>query len=420
MTLHVSREQFNGSIPPHSKVLLFAYYYPPQNLSGAERPARLAKYLPEFGYEAVPITADCATEESAAHHWSTSAFGKIGWAIERFLLPHRERLPWVPFAVAEAARLRRQHAPVAIISTSPPITTSVAALLAKVRFGIPWIADFRDPLHGNPFRSAVYDSLLERAIFRHADHIIANTDAVAEGWRARYPQHRHKITTVWNGFDPEQPFGPAPLPERPCRLLAHVGGLYGGRTPKVLIDALERLFAAGALHPGGIRVEFTGQVEEHIRDHCRPLIDRGLLSAPGLHLPKEDAARAVAEADYLLLIDTNATGASLQLPAKIFDYIRAGRPILAITNENSPTHRILVSSGVPNTCIFPADAPAVVDGKVIAFFAQPSTPVRASEWFWQTFDGKRQAETVARLITALRRDSPAAATLKSMDDPAGR
>lgn len=94
-----------------------------------------------------------------------------------------------------------------LISTHPPVVTHLVALVLKRRFGRPWIADFRDPLWGNPvrtsYRAGLIDLIIECLVVRHADAAIANTDASAAMLVSRYPELSDKISTIWNGLDPE-------------------------------------------------------------------------------------------------------------------------------------------------------------------------------------------------------------------------
>jgi len=119
-------------------------------------------------------------------------------------------------------------------------------------------------------------------------------------------------------------------------------------------------------------------------------------------LPRPEALRIMAEADYLLLLDMVGT-AGYTVPAKLFEYLRIGRPILAVTPRDSPVEKILAMSGVPYRTIHPDDEPANIDEKVLELLQLPSEPVAPSSWFEETFDGRRQAGVLARLLDTLVR-----------------
>ncbi len=97
------------------------------------------------GVHAVPRKGAPASLASAASH--------AAYLIERAVLPYNDRLPWVPHAVHEGRSIYRKWPYSVVFSTSPPLATHLAALRLKRRFGVKWIADLRDPLCGNPFRT---------------------------------------------------------------------------------------------------------------------------------------------------------------------------------------------------------------------------------------------------------------------------
>jgi hypothetical protein len=316
----------------------------------------------------------------------------------------------VPHAVAAAERLLERGPIEAVISTSPPLASHFAALALKLRFGLKWIADFRDPLAGNPGRprrwAAPYDALLEHAMFHSADRIVAVTDTVAEGWKHKYPRWESKIHVIWNGFDPEDVPRAEHIPHRGYRELAHVGVLYSQRHPYRLTTTLDRLIRHGQIDPKSIRLRFVGPIQERERFEndpaCAALLQQGSMAIEGELIPRAEANQIIATSDFLLLIDiVNLSRAGYTVPAKLYDYIVVGRPILAITDRHSPVERILVQSGVPQVCLYHDDPEPELDHKLLHFLSLSSDPVSPSSWFLENFDGRRQGENLARLVTKL-------------------
>jgi hypothetical protein len=399
-------------------LILLAYYYSPANTSGAQRAVRLAKYLPRNGCQTTVICSSHDGEVSLPHVLHVPGYPArpthgAAWAgaLQR-VLPYNEQFPWVPHAVAAAGDLIRRRSASAILSTSPPLATHLAALWLKRRFGVKWIADFRDPLVGNPGRSRrwarPYDSLLQHLIFRSADGIVAVTDSVADEWRRQYPQWSHKIHLVWNGFDPEDAFGPAPLPVRPYRLLSHVGVLYAQRHPLPLLASFARLIGGGLLAPSSVRLRLTGPIQNQANLLASPgasiLLQAGCLEIRGDMIPRSDAMAEIATSDFLLLLDiVNLANKGYTVPAKLYDYVLAGRPILAVTDRNSPVQRILSGSGIRFTCLYHDDSAAAIDQKLLSFFQYPSDPLDPSPWFRSQFAGDQQAATLAALLNDLNR-----------------
>ncbi len=416
-------------------VLILATAFPPDAVSGAARPGRFAKYLPQFGYEPIVICQSGPGQvfgsESVRRVPPPTPGRKarlldgLGRLTQRFLLPYNDGLEWTAHLLAEAEALLARRPIAAVLSTSPPVATHLGALWLKRRHGLPWVADFRDPLWGNPFRSRrwpfPYDAPLERLLFRHANALIANTDQAAEMWRRRHRGLGSKVSVIWNGFDPEDRVEPFPPPPGERRVLAHVGTLYGRRHPGRLLGSLARLIDAGSLSPGQFRVRLVGPLEESwISEHrgaVEALRSRGSLEYDGRTVSPDEARRVGAQADYLLLLDLNEQDASLQVPAKLFEYIRLGRPILAFTGRQSPTERILRDSGVPYRVVPHGADDLEVDRQVRELFDLPTDPARPSPWFEEHFDGRNQTRALAAILDAARgRPAPSSAVKGRSED----
>jgi glycosyltransferase involved in cell wall biosynthesis len=401
-------------------VLIVAAAFPPDPLSGAARPGRFAKYLAGFGYEPIVLcqsSPDRAVGSPGVRRvpgpspgLKARALSGSGRFVQRYIVPYNDSLPWAAHALVEAEAVIGRHPVCAVLSTSPPVATHLVALWLKRRHGLPWVADFRDPLWGNPFRPRrwifPYDAMLERRIFRHADALIANTDTTAEMWRLRHPDAARKVNVIWNGFDPEDSIEVPPVADSGRRVLAHVGSLYGGRHPGRLLVSMARLIRRGELAADRLTVRLVGRIEDDcmrvIGEVAGDLKERGCLEYDGRSVPAEEARRASTEADYLLLLDLNEKATDLQIPAKLFDYIRIGRPILALTRNGSPTDRILRGSGVPCRIVDQDASEGEVDRALLGLLEMPPDPVRPSAWFEDQFDGKNQTRMLADIIHSLR------------------
>jgi glycosyltransferase involved in cell wall biosynthesis len=396
-------------------VVILAFYFPPDNLAGGARPFRFYKYLPRFGYETRVVTVAPQDETSSRGDIQYVPHprdrGKLPLLAERvarrFLAPNDDGISWYPYAAAAARRWIEHDGASVVLSTSPAVSTHLAAMRLKRRFGVKWIADFRDPIVGSPFRagSRRFDAFLEPRIFQHADALIANTDALERTWLERYPQHRQKISLLWNGFDPEEAIAAAPLPSRDHRVLTHTGDIYGQRHPGQLVAAITRLTGRGVLNPAQLRIQLVGRFHpEWLPEQAaqmQALVAAGRIDCSGEAVPRARAIEALAESDYLLLLDVSGPQAGLQVPSKTFEYLQIGRPVLTFTTRNSPLERILERSGIPGVCIYESDAPGTVDAKMMRFLRLPPDSVRAADWFWEQFDGLNQARQLAARIDQL-------------------
>lgn len=363
---------------------------------------------PEFSDPAVPAVRRVPSDPPS--EWA-SRRAELARLVQRYCLPYNEQLPWVPHAVEAAGRLIREHNIGALFSTSPPIASHLAALWIRRTYRLTWVADFRDPLAGNPFRTRRwlfhYDEPLQRHIFREAGAVTATTDTLAGQWKSAYPELQSKFHTIWNGFDPEGRIEPRPLVHRQRSVVAHVGNLYGGRHPGPILESLDRLILAGRLDPASILVRLVGPVEDNtflrFRDVWRRLEQLGCAWAGRSTVPKEQADQEMAEADYQLILDLNETGANTQLPAKIFDCLLTERPVLACTNRGSPLSQILPETRIDHLCLYPDSPQEEADAAILRFLAPGPRRTRPCDWFWRQFDGIAQ---VGQLAGLLRSSSP--------------
>jgi hypothetical protein len=127
----------------------------------------------------------------------------------------------------------------------------------------------------------------------------------------------------------------------------------------------------------------------------------GVLQFKNTLVPRSDALNETLEADYLLLLDLNEQNASFQVPSKLLDYIRTGKPILAYTPENSPVERILARSGIPHVTIDPRAADTISDQRLLRFLQIPPETHKASSWFEANFSAKALADSTATRLNAL-------------------
>ena len=399
------------------RVLLLAFFFPPEMVTGALRPYRFYKYLPEFGIEPWVITG--SEQNGALEHViqapaptrrpnRKTLLGATEKAMRLWVFPVDDAVMWPLSATRTAERLFKDVPIQAIISTFPPVNAHMTAARLHKRFKLPWIADFRDPLGGRPPASGLPDRVnwfLERQYVKHAEAVIAVSDVVRDEWQARYPQYSHKFRVLWNGYDPDEDLFALPLPLRQKHVMVHAGNLYWGRDPGSILRGLDRLLTAGRIERGSVAMRLLGDLDKRIVAEHAELFDRlraaDAIEIPGV-VPRDRALEELRTANSLLLLDmTHREGYTV--PAKLYEYVRVGRPILALTDVGSPTQRILAKSGIPHTIITKDDSDERVDEALLEFLRLPSDACRPSEWFAENFDGRRQAASMAELLRTLVR-----------------
>ena len=238
-----------------------------------------------------------------------------------------------------------------LFATSPPHSTLVVGYLLKKKFDIPLVSDLHDPWIGNPYResrSSLFSHLSERLhahILGETDHVRANTEALKDHLVTLLPACNKKITVGTCGF-PEligKCDGQLELGNGNIFTILHAGSLYGRRSPRKFLLALRRLAENGTFTSGGVRVRFFGPVTVPDKEF-RDLLSDGFLASmvETGSLQREACLREMCSANLLV---TFQQGTRLQVPAKIFEYLSIGRPMLTIADEGGATWEMIKREG---------------------------------------------------------------------------
>ena len=382
------------------KVLFVAYYFPPRGGAGVQRSLKFVKYLRRFGWEPTVLTT---TYESRAGAHDESLLAEVPEGTEIVEVPSRESLfvrmgslglgrltgltlrpdamvTWARAALPVAHRLCRE-APFDCVYTSvQPWSAGLVGLGLKRSLAVPWVSDFRDPwtesLHLEwPSRAHwLLDRKLEEVYLENADRTLVVTPTMKEEFLAGHPHIAPEtIEVLYNGFDRED--FEAPGGEDDGKFTIVFAGKFQydhGRASSRETFRL-RVRDLATFKPRNVRLdthspiyffkalaEFLSRDEER-RSRTRCIfagsIGRGNMSLAGQlgldevvenrgYLPHRDAVRLVKSADALLLpmFSTDDPAERVAYASgKVFEYIAAGRPILALTQEGDARDLALAS-----------------------------------------------------------------------------
>ncbi|WP_206832588.1 glycosyltransferase family 4 protein [Alicyclobacillus fructus] len=445
--------------------LIVCHDFPPVGGIGVQRPLKFAKYLGEFGWKVTVLTADhvySATpdpslldEIPADVHvvrvtdpvskqlarwsgrmveqnvpkgaqapaknrrplWKSIAWRVWKWAQSNALIPDESAL-WALRAGLVARRLIRQRGIDCMYTTSGPQSTHLAGLLATAFTRTPWIADFRDPwtdnlhFHHRGWRASV-ERRLERMVFSRASAIVAVTDGFWRLFATKYPHRALDIHVIRNGVD-EADFPPAPAHRRAARkpfTFFYGGILYPGRSADALFQAVHRLLESGQVSPDAIRLQFAGVLDYPGHHHHASLIRQlgleGVIEPLG-YLPRREALARLLAADAALLIGDQSEQAKDYVPGKLYEYLYAGRPILALLREGEAADLIRRErAGI----IAPPDDPAAISHAMLQLMTHPEAERRP----WNpAYSRRAQAQQLARLMDEVLSARAAASTAWSM------
>jgi glycosyltransferase involved in cell wall biosynthesis len=266
---------------------------------------------------------------------SSSGFAALRRLGEFFLVPDTY-VGWVPFAARAAERLCRAERFDVVYSTSPPDSSHLAARRAARAAGIPWVADCRDPwfnLRLRPTPTPVHRLLherLERSVSR-ADLVLVTTEAHERLLLDRYPWCR--IERIPNGFDEEDFAGEsgARPPAAPFTIM-HGGMLTLGRSTRPFLEGLAAFVHRVPAAAGNVRVVFIGPRESANEEWVRRFGLEKFVSFEDA-IPHRACIARETRSHVLLLIKHDDERYRGLVPGKLYEYVGARRPILAVAPE---------------------------------------------------------------------------------------
>jgi glycosyltransferase involved in cell wall biosynthesis len=402
---------------PRKNVLFVAYEFPPEGESGVQRSAKFVKYLPDFGYEPLVLTA---AEKNAERTSDDTLLADVrGRKIfrcrghERLLIqlpdkvrlfrrllkfsirPDRNLLAWVPSAQRMALKIADRY-PISVLYTSvSPFSSALLGYRLKKLLGLPWVVDFRDPWTDDIVRlwfsrlHRSYERHLERMVLQAADAIVVVTPTMRDLLIRRYRELAHKVYEICNGFDPEDfpSLGATPYNSRlqiGCtgRLIEYEREMVAGKlgplsrwwlshiafressvdlsthSPCYLLRAVRMLLDESPELEDKIVLSFAGIFREKNMELVRELGLQNVVSVKG-YLPHADSVRLLVESDVLFL-PMMAPGdgrRSYAYSGKLFEYLASRRPILAAVPEGDA--RDLITRARAGWCVDPRDVNAI-------------------------------------------------------------
>ena len=387
------------------KILIVSWYFPPFNTMGALRTGKLAKFLLESGHDvrvlcardlpfATTLPVQCPEERILrTRYYDINGFPKLVQRIRvrltgskqsgkerpdpatvaptsggathsrarpslaaRVLRVFRQayevvlnfpdpQLGWLPGGVLGGRNLLKNWQADVIFATAPPFTTLFVARMLARKFRLPMVAEFRDRWSEDPYseKSAWLLRLerrMENRLLREVRGLVTVSEPWAEAYRKRFSL---PVATVMNGYDPDE------FPEEydrgvsdPVRLrIVYTGILYPDRRdPSPLFAALKEMGAKA----DGVRVEFYG-ADPATLTALAESFDVARLVEIHDRVPYSESIRLQMQADVLLLMQWNDPREQGNVPGKLFEYIGARRPVLALGLADGVPARILAARG---------------------------------------------------------------------------
>lgn len=374
------------------KVLIISFYFPPNNAIGAVRIGKFAKYLPEFGWEPIVLTVNdirgltqtLPTEINETNVIRTPYFNLSGLFARRvsqkhniplsatkvqkgkkrslelrlldlgkpiYTLPVIEQIifdpmGWYSYAVRAALEIIRNNEIKMIFSTFGPSVPHLIASRIHKKTNIPWVAEFRDPWSFNEYGRQTqpfifFERQWEKQTLKNCDLLISVSELLAKKLEFL---HSKKTIVIANGFDEDDYKEQVPITTK--FTITYTGNVYTGkRDPSPLFQALKELHKKGIISPEDIEVRFFGQ---NINETIPALIEKydikAFVKIYGF-VPFRESIKRQRESTILLILSWNDPRDSGTMTGKIYEYIGAGRPILAVAFKGGEIDSLLQKTG---------------------------------------------------------------------------
>jgi glycosyltransferase involved in cell wall biosynthesis len=357
--MNLERPDFHCS--DRKKVLVIAYHFPPQTgSSGILRTLKFVRYLPELGYEPIVLTVNPRAYQKT-DGYLLSQIPEATIVQRAFAIDTRRHLAfrgsyfqfmalpdpiaaWIPAGILTGINLIRRHKIDIVFSTYPISGAHVIGRIVSRMTRRPWVADFRDHMWDETSQLSSSElklrQMIESATARCANHIVVTTDGMRRLFLDRYQELADdRVSVIENGFD-EYDFENITISKqanKPCRLI-HAGLLEPSfRDPIPFFHAVK--LSENKINQDDVVVDLLapGNEEKYQQEIVRLGLSNLIRILPAV--PYHEGLKKMAEADVLLLFQ--GPGYNELIPAKLYEYFRIGRPILAFAPEDSDTARLI-------------------------------------------------------------------------------
>lgn len=370
------------------RLLLISYVFKPEPSPGSLRAGALAKWLPGLGWEvdlvtrtppspapngrvivvphkpwierlrfeagirpdlwfrAPPLETHKAGVVEPPKHLSGRAYGVFRRTILQAATWPDRIWDWAPRVWPQVRDLVRSRPPDVVLSTSPPEISHFLARRVKRASQCAWIADLRDPWSDTELMAharwrRALDRLTERRILGDADTLVTVSEPIAERLRGIHPTK--KAIAILNGFDPELFPGPAVV-DRARFTVMYTGGVILGKHDVVTFLAGARRFVDGSGRGVPFSIRFLGEASQELRTRVE---EHGLGAITSLegrrpHEVAVESMRSTAVNLFLPWQDPSETGV---YSGKLFEYLGARRPILAVGPVTGVATELVESTG---------------------------------------------------------------------------
>jgi len=427
------------------KALIITYYWPPAGGSGVQRWLKFVKYLRNFDIEPVVFTVanpSYALEDNALKNdipkgievvkqaiWepnqllsffgnnnkdvsagflnpNPSIFGKMMQYVRaNYFIPDARKF-WIKPSVANLTNYLKTNHVDLIISTGPPHSVHLIAKGLKEKCRLPWIADFRDPwtaidyFHQLPLTKRAKDRhfKLEKEVVQGADAVLV----VGKTMQDNYLKLNPNTHVIYNGFDTSSEIKESMALDTEFTM-THIGLMNNDRNHAILWEAISELCCENVEFKADFKLKLIGKVATEVLESIHDFGVEDLVEMIN-YVPHERVLAYQQESQVLLLSVNNVPSAKGILTGKIFEYLNANRPIVALAPTDGDLAAILSQSNA-GVCINFDDKSALKTSLLDLYTSYKNGTLKSTTTNVDQFHRKSLTKTLSELICTLVQDN---------------
>ncbi|MFC4220388.1 glycosyl transferase family 1 [Flagellimonas marina] len=367
------------------KVLVITYYWPPAGGPGVQRWLKFTKYLPEFGFQPIvyipenpsyPIVDENLINEipediqilkqpiQEPYGWASLLSKKktktissgiiqeknpsflekvLLWIRGNFFIPDA-RKSWVKPSISYLTKVISDENIKTVITTGPPHSLHLIGLGLKENCSIQWITDFRDPWTSIGYHKKLRLSKssqrkhkqLEAKVLNTADKILVTSNLTKQEFETITDK---PIKVITNGYDDKL----KPVSLDSGFTISHMGSLLTGRNPIALWKVIQELVQENKAFKNAVQIQLAGVVGEEVLQSITEYGLESYVKSLG-YLSHDDVLEVQQKSQVLLLLEIDSEETKGIIPGKLFEYLNAKRPILAIGPEGWEAGKLVIQT----------------------------------------------------------------------------
>ncbi len=394
------------------KVLIITYYWPPSAGSGVQRWVKFAKYLPHYGWDPIiftPENPDFSVKDetllkdispdlevlkfpiwepyqlqriisgrgSAAKPADALEKKKKGfldhisiWLRGNVLVPD-PRVFWVKPAVRFLTEVIKTNKIDVVITTGPPHSLHLIGEKLKYKTGVKWLADFRDPwskwefldtLYMTPFIRNIHRKL-EKSVLKNADSVITISNTFKKDFEELVSR---RVNVITNGFDPDDFNTSGNVEPSDKFLISHIGTIDDLRDPRPFLYGIKALAQEMENFANEIEILFVGVVSRKLISEIESDVILSKIVIFKAYVAHHEVFHLYKKSSVLLLVLANSVNAVGNVPGKLFEYMAAEKPIIALGRVDGDSAEIIRNANAGFICD-PEDGKGIKDAMEALF-----------------------------------------------------